>query len=425
MPKLRLISRRRFGEGVVGKRFRNYLHLELKYVYSGFASSIVAAVFSIVYSKDLGAQNRGIVTAILLANMFFSSVLSGGVNITYKSHRGIITAAKHFVAYLQFSLLHTVLTTLLVSLSLLIYSNLKNEIPEKLLYLTVGYTIACTFITQTNQLLISFSKIKLKLKYDFLVVTIQPLFYIILKFQFDITPASAVLLSFTFSYLLITSLIILHLLPSLKKINTRVDSLSRGSLKDLIKQSASIRSFSILTALTDRFDRIIVLILFSASEFGVYSFAIGFIAFFRFLPDSISNLIMSKNSKLSDYLESRLTPLRALFTFFASTAAAITIASLIPRYMGEEWRISSLTLAIYFYSEILRGLYIVRVTSFFSINKDKTPFRSILAIILVTIVGVFFLKGFLGVSSVPFALFLGYCVSLLYLSSIKRRVQRT
>jgi len=424
MPKLRLISRPRFKEGVVKKKFGKYLHLELKYIYSGFASSIIAAVFSIVYSKDLGAQNRGIVTAILLANMFFSSVLSGGVNIAYKSHRGIITAAKHFAAYLQFSILHTVLTTMLVSLSLLIYSKLKSEIPEKLLYLTVGYTIACTLITQTNQLLISFSKINLKLKYDFLVVTIQPIFYIIFKMQFDLSAASAVLLSFTFSYLTITSLIVLHLLPSLKKINAGIDSRSRGSLKDLIKQSASIRSFSILGALTDRVDRIIVLILFSPSEFGVYSFAIGFIAFFRFLPDSISNLIMSKNSKLADFLESRLTPLRTLFTFFASTAGAITISFLIPKFMGEEWRISSLTLALYFYAEILRGLYFVRVTSFFSVGKDKTPARSILTIILVTITGVCLLKGFLGVSGVPFALFLGYSLGLFYLNSINRRGRR-
>ena len=398
-----------------------FRHIELKYLYSGFASSIIAALFAIVYSKDLGAQNRGVVTTILLSNLFYASILSGGVNIAYKSHRGDITAKRYLLAFIRFSFILVFSISILVTLSLVLYSSFKNSVPVSLLILSVLYTISCAFITQLNQVLISFAKISTKLKLDLVVVSLQPIIFFSLQHYSDYSTASLVLMSFSLSYLIVSILTIARLWPLIKNSFFMDNKRLSGSLPNLIRNTHSIRSFSILTAFADRIDRIIVLILFSPTQFGVYTFAIGFIGFFRFIPDGLSTLIMSQNSKLATFLESQLTRIRLLIAFLVFTLAAITLASAIPRLMGEEWRISPVTLAFCFYVEFLRGVYIVKITPYFSLDSNKFPAWSIVLIIAVTTVSVLILKDFMGTTSVPISLFLGYLFGLFLIRILRKR----
>jgi O-antigen/teichoic acid export membrane protein len=394
------------------RKFLKFGHLELKYVYSGFSSSIIAAIFSILYSRDLGAQNRGIVTAVLLVNLFFASVLSGGVNISYKSHRGEITAQSHFHAFVRFSVLLVIVTPTLVGITLLLYSTLKTPIPTKLLILSIIYSASCGVITQINQILISFSKISSKLLFDLLVVALQPALYYSLKVFLGTSSATAVLLSLTLSYAVVSIMIVLRLKSSRQLLWNRPELGNSVNLANLIRKSKSIRSFSILTAIADRIDRIIVLILFSPSQFGVYTFAIGFIAFFRFVPDALSTLIMSKNTKLANYLEARASRLRIILLLATFTIAAILLSKIIVNYMGQEWKISAVTLAFCFYGELLRGIFIVKITPYFTLENNKTPARSVICVIIITLAGLFISIGFLGILSVPVSLFLGYLITI-------------
>jgi hypothetical protein len=394
-------------------RFR---HLELQYLYSGFAGTLIAGIFSILYSKDLGSQNRGIITAIFLANLLFTSLISGGVNLSYKSHRGNITAASHLWAYVKFSILHIALTSLMVVLSLLAYSFFKTPIPPKILFLSMIYTVASALITQVSNLLISFAKIKLKLAFDLMAVLIQPIAYYVFKNLAGLTAASSILVSFILSYFLVAIVILRKLMPIFRIEESNYESAASGSLSNLIKTSNSIRAYSVLSAITDRLDKIVVLILFSPSQFGVYTFALGFIAFFRFLPDALSNLILSKNLKIALFLESWVTRIRFLVVFLIFSVAALMLSRLIPRFMGEEWRISAMVLAFCFYSEILRGVYIVRLTPLFSLKDNGFPTRTTFGIIVITLIGVFFLNDSMGIASVPASLSLGYLIGLMVLN---------
>jgi hypothetical protein len=183
--------------------------------------------------------------------------------------------------------------------------------------------------------------------------------------------------------------------------------------KELFLAAKSNIGYSISIGILDRIDRIIVLVIFPANIYGVYSYLTGILVFTRFIPDSISTLIIAKktliNIRISTLFHKML--LLVLSVFFGAIAYLITEKTF---YEGNT--ILLLVAILFGFSELLRATYISSMSHMFERSGDKTPFRtSIFLLMSSTFLGTILVQ-FFGLLGIPFALALSYLVVLRYLN---------
>jgi O-antigen/teichoic acid export membrane protein len=269
------------------------------------ASSAITAglsiAFSFIYSYDLGAQNRGIVGMIFLSSLLFSTVALGGLNLTFRSHKLPITTQKHGPAFLFLSVASSFLGAIFVILIGSIYSILKTNVPDKLLYISVLYAFLSIILSQFFQILLSKGLISIRWKLDLLMIAIQFFTYLLLRLLDLTSPAISVFVAFITSYGILLAICIFII--QYKAILVFRQLIDKKDLLELLNASKNNIRYSTQMAVLDRLDRVFVLVFFPTSTFGVYSFMTGVVSFTRFIPESFSTLIVAK--KLEG-LESRI-----------------------------------------------------------------------------------------------------------------------
>jgi hypothetical protein len=177
--------------------------------------------------------------------------------------------------------------------------------------------------------------------------------------------------------------------------------------------SKSNVGYAVSIGILDRVDRIIVLIVFPASVYGVYSYLTGIITIARIVPDSISTLIVAKKTfvkiKISTVFQIALT--LAISTLFGVVAYLVTEKTF---YEGDSL---FLWVAIFFcFAELLRATYVSGISHLFQRPGDRTPLKTSLFLLFsFTVLSTIMVQIF-GLFGIPFALTLSYLVVLHYLN---------
>ena len=389
---------------------RHWWSPEWSYMASSAITASLSITFSFLYSRDLGAQNRGIVGMIFLSSLLFSTITLGGLNLTFRSHKFPITTQKHGVAFLLLSFISSFLGALFVMLVSSIYSTLKSNVPVKLIYISVIYTFLSIILSQVFQMILSFGLISIRWKLDLLMISIQIIAYLLFQYLNLTSSAISVFVSFISSYAIllgISILIIWH-----KKILKFSDLLIKKNLHELLTASKNNIRYATQMAILDRIDRVVVLIIFPTSTFGVYSFMTGVISFTRFIPDSFSTLIVAK--KLEG-LEHRIhfSSLMRKLTLLIVTFLVGGISYIFTKFtFGTTYSVSFWIPLLFTFSELLRGTYISRVSYLVRNYFSKVPSHSSLLILLLFISLNIIFAGWLGLITIPLALVTSYYISL-------------
>lgn len=383
---------------------------ERSYMASSAITASLSIAFSFLYSRDLGAQNRGIVGMVFLSSLFFSTVALGGLNLTFRSHKLPITTQKHGVVFLLLSVISSFLGALFVMLASSIYSTLKSNVPEKLIYISVIYAFLSIILTQVFQIILSCGLISIRWKLDLLMISIQIIAYLLLRYLDLTSSAISVFIAFITSYAMLLGISVLIIWD--RKILKFGDSLYKKRLIELITASKNNIRYSTQMAILDRIDRVVVLIIFPASTFGVYSFMTGVVSFTRFIPESFSTLIVAK--KLEG-LEGRIhfSSLMRKLTLLVATFLVGGISYIFTKFtFGTTHSVSLWIPLLFTFSELLRGTYISRVSYLVRNYISKVPSHSSLLILLLfTSLNVIFAE-WLGLITIPFALVISYYISL-------------
>jgi hypothetical protein len=391
--------------------FRNWSP-QKTFLLASSATSCIALFLSFVYSRELGANNRGVVGMIFLISLLYSTVALGGLNLTFKSQREPISTDMHLKAFILISLLASLFGSLSTLSLAIVYSNLKSNVPINLLVMGSIYSFFSVALNQFFQILLAKGLTSLKWKLDLFMVLIQTFLYFSLRSTLDISIAVCILLSFTFSYafliIFISKFVLKRLIISFEdseRVSTRV--------KDLMLASKSNVGYAVSIGILDRVDRIIVLIVFPASVYGVYSYLTGIITFARIVPDSISTLIVAKKTfvkiKISTVFQIALT--LAISTLFGVVAYLVTEKTF---YEGDSL---FLWVAIFFcFAELLRATYVSGISHLFQRPGDRTPLKTSLFLLFsFTVLSTIMVQIF-GLFGIPFALTLSYLVVLHYLN---------
>lgn len=374
-------------------------------------TSSIALILSFIYSRELGANNRGIIGMIFLVSLLYSTVVIGGLNLTFKSQRSPISTHTHLRAFISISLLVSVIGSLVTLSVEIIYSNLKTPVPVNLLVMGGIYSLFSVALNQFFQILLAKGLTSLKWKLDLIMVLIQTLLYFFVRNNLDFSIAVCVLISFTSSYALLIIFISQFVLKKQSFFSGESERIF-SRIRELLVASKSNIGYAVSTGILDRMDRVVVLIIFPANVYGLYSYLTGIIAFARFIPDSLSTLIIAKKT----FIQIKISTVFQKVSILATSALVGVIAYLITDKTFNDGNSNLLWVAVLFcFSELLRATYVSGMSHLFQRSGDKTPFKTSIFLLFSFTTFSAISVQFFELFGIPFALALSYLLVLRYL----------
>jgi len=338
---------------------RRFPPVSVNYFLSKANSVFLGLVFSILYSRALGPESKGILTVVFLSTVLFSQIINGGIDLSFRSRLNGIEPKESAPEYFTFSILSSLLITAITLIIVQFYALLKVPIASNYLIVSIGYVFLAVFSEQVTQYLLSLGNFQSLWKIEMPTIFFQmSTYFVLLKFS-TLSTAVSVLLSFSFSYLVIIFRGYKVILKSIH-FESAKGTLHLKVLK-LIRISRDNFFYNFLLSLIDRFDRLIVLWVFSTTVFGKYSVATGIILTARFFPETIGNLILGNQSGGMRRIFQKFKTLTVLVLLVLPVTLGILVQAFIKQFFGDSWTIGLLVIVLFAYSELFRAIYFVQV----------------------------------------------------------------
>lgn len=324
----------------------------LKSLFTSFAVLGISFVTSILHARLLGPEMRGEYGSIMLVASFIATLTQLGLGESYLFHRRKFYSTQGMLSFLFVALL-----IVFTSSFILIYgggSLITFDGPHWVLCSFVVLMSVSAFLTNISRLqsslnvcnmqqLLSISSIALLLIYCF-------------YFDIGLTPLKTM-------YIALVSLILglFIILPFIyssevrnKKINFNIEWLSTYSY------GFKTYGTSIVGLLVSNFDKIFLMFIGGAFDFGVYIVAFNTSRIIGIIPQTLSNVIFSKfagtdESNLAD-VTSRVFSLLFLPILSIALLMAIFGGYFIPLLFGEEYSKAIIPFSILVVECVISGL---------------------------------------------------------------------
>jgi O-antigen/teichoic acid export membrane protein len=333
-------------------------------------SVFLGLVFSILYSRALGPESKGILTVVFLSTVLFSQIINGGIDLSFRSRLNGIRPEDSAPEYFIFSTMSSLLVTAISLITLQVYAHLKVPIAGNYFVVSIGYVFLAVLSEQMTQYILSLGNLRSLWKIEMPTIFFQMATYLVLVKLSIFSTAVSVLISFSFSYLVI-------IFRGYKVIlgNLNFESLNRIThlkVLKLLRTSKNNFFYNFLLSFIDRFDRLIVLWVFSSSVFGKYSVATGIILTARFFPETIGNLILGNQSAGIQRVFQKFKPAVILILFILPIVLGIVVKAFIAHFFGNFWAVGLLVIILFGYSELFRAIYFVQVNRLLHDAKRHT-----------------------------------------------------
>ena len=381
------------------------------YLASRAISAFLALIFSIVYSRSLGPENRGILGAVFLFVLLFSQFLCGGFNLTFRTSASKWNPEDYVWKFLKLSSLLSCLVAIVGTISIYLYSQSRGGLATNYLTMSFFYFLVTVLSDQLTQIMLALLQFNIIWKVEIAIISIQILLYLFFTHTGQISVGIAVLLSFTFSYTLVIGWYLKFLLVTKRYV--RLKSSNTTLPINLFQNIHKNYIFVIFTGVADRIDRLIVLFVFSSAIFGKYAVMTGLILAFRFIPESFSNLILSGRAKRMVRFVAKFRVLDFFLAMGLPLVAAYILEILVSRIFGENWLITFWAIALFAFSEMLRTIYVVRVNALLHSNTSTSiHIQSAILVLVVELIFAFFAWNLNNITFVPAGLCLGYALTI-------------
>ena len=380
----------------------------------GLATAL-ALGFALLYSRQLGVTNRGFVAAIMTFSVVTLILITSGTTLTLRNLAAKDEFLSYFYGFKTLIAIELSAALVLFIFEILIFSTFKNEIPFSLFLISIVYFFACGMHLVSMEILLALYKFKIASQFEILTVILQIAFFLIFSQAQSISIAARLLLSMSIAYIIISGLIVLNLRGSIG--SWRCFS----SPQHFLKKSKGSHSIGGVLGLVDRFDRVIVSWLLPVSVLAQYSVMSSFIAFFRFLPDAYTKILVSLKMEKLGHLQSKRFLLESLAV---CTLLMLIFLSrvLIERLLGPGWLLPLGVSVLFAIQELARGRFQVSGTVKISLGNSAATNRASLFLGLFAIPLSVIATLLLGVYGVPLGFILTY-VTLLYFLNYRKVVE--
>ena len=394
------------------------------YIGGRFSTLIISFMFSVIYSRLLGLENRAVLTFIftIVSLLVLGFTASLGLSLRERLSRTHQTSIE-LLTYFKNLLSLTFIILCVFNIFLFLYSQIVGLLSIKIYLVASLLLISSSFIQGMNDCLVALDRLRTVILFEISQVITQIIVFIILEHFFDFSYINAVMFAITTTYftsgMIISVLVWKSELILLKDISDNLQPNFITYCKDSIR-------VILPTILIDRVDKLLIAIFLPLSTLSKYSILLTFVSLFRFIPESVSKMYFSKHKiniqirKFGSLPILIFIPVCIGFGYYLYKIMTLIL-------LGEEWLMPiDIFLLVGFY-ELIRGIYVVSINRHYAIGNFKIgnfiPSTSLM-VFLSLLLPLIFLE-FLGIRGIPIGLALGYLLILLLGRSLQKHSNYT
>ena len=394
------------------------------YIGGRFSTLIISFMFSIIYSRLLGLDNRAVLTFIFTIVSLLVLGFTASLGLSLRERLSRTDQVSHELLFYFKNLLSLTFALLCVfDISLFIYSQIVAQLSIKIYLVASLLLISSSFIQGMNDCLVALDRLRTVMLFEISQVVTQIIAFIILEHFFDLSYINAVMLAITSTYIA-SGLIISVLIWKSGLIERHVISVStRPNFISYCKDSIKV---VLPTILIDRIDKLLIAIFLPLSTLSRYSILLTFVSLFRFIPESVSKMYFSRHKINMQILKLRSLPVLIL------VPVVIGVGYFSYRFMtlillGRDWLLPfDIFLLVGFY-ELVRGIYVLSINRHYAIGNftvgNLIPSTSLLVFLSVLLPLIFLV--ILGIRGIPIGLTLGYLLILLRGRWLQKQINYT
>jgi len=380
------------------------------YLLGRAGATFASLTLALVYSRDLGVVNRSSISVIMSTNALLWVVLTSGATLTIRkigwknAGNGVIRSFNSVIAG-QFAV---IILIYLVVINL--YSQIKNPIALNLMILSLFYVTASGIHLILMELLISAQRFKSAGILEILTVVSQLTLYITGSHIYDLSTTARLLLAFSFSYLLVST-VALYLILETKKF-----TFGLSSPWEFLQRSRYNHVLGASLGFLDRIDRLLVGFLLAAPILGKYAVATSLITLLRFFPDGVSKLIMAKKVTLKRFIFIR----RELVVISGILLSVFVISfsrEVVYFWLGPDWVLGISIYAAIAMQELSRGLFQIVANQNILNDSARAVHRAAVLVPILAVLSAIIGLNLFGIIAVPGA----FCASYLTGIVVMRR----
>ena len=353
------------------------------------------------------------VSALILTYIFTS-----GVSLALRSKAPSEIKNEEYFGFLTLIALAGILVGALNCSLLLIYSQLKTDIPGPIYVVCFVYSFFACVNMGYQDALLAMNNLKLATIFDFTTVAVQ-----IATMTFFITLSQtsliiSVFIAFIFSYALIsfaTGAVFLNSFP----INF---SLLPSGMQSVLKQSRQQHLFGIANGLVDRIDRFLIGLILPIGILAKYALLSSIISFARFFPDAAVklNLLRHHQGKAKKRITS--DPGTVIAIAAVGISFALCAQLFIKFVFGEIWLLPLSVGFLFVAQEILRGNYQIKAVQLIAVGGKSEVSKISLLLIILSVSFIVVGSLVFGVFGVPIAMVCVYLILTLRISRVLKRI---
>jgi len=369
-------------------------------------TSGLALVLALYYTKLLGVEKRSILVFIMVSALILTVILTSGISLTLRSRPTGSIKSSDLVSFLSIITASGVLVGVLNTLLLTYYAGIRSDLTTAIYIICFIYSFFACVNLGFQEALVARGNLKLAAFFDLITILVQGLSLLFFVYLDQTSLFISVMISFVFSYLLI-SFATLSVFIQTESINfSNVISTS----KQLIKTSGNNQLFGIANGLVDRMDRFLIGLIMPLALLSKYALITSVISFTRFFPEAYNRILLLRHHS-TEPRQKRTFGITGLMLISIGVVVFVLLAQLFIEFIfGNKWVLPLEVAALFAFQEILRGYYQSNAIKLVSLGGSRfISYISFFLILIAVLLMVLLINQF-GLIGAPISMILIYLV---------------
>jgi O-antigen/teichoic acid export membrane protein len=313
----------------------------------------MALVLALYYTKLLGVEKRSILVFIMVSALILTVILTSGISLTLRNRPTSSIKSSDLVSFLFIITGSGVLVGVLNTLLLTYYEGIRSDLTIAIYIICFIYSFFACVNLGFQDALVARGNLKLAAFFDLITILVQGLSLLFFVYLDQTSLFMSVMISFVFSYLLI-SFATLSVFIQTESMNfSKVFSNS----KELVKTSSKNQLFGIANGLADRIDRFLIGLIMPLALLSKYALITSIISFTRFFPEAYNRILLLRHHS-TEPGQKRTFSISSLMLAASGIVIFVLIAQFFIEFVfGNNWALPLEVAVLFAVQEILRGYY--------------------------------------------------------------------
>jgi O-antigen/teichoic acid export membrane protein len=369
-------------------------------------TSGLALVLALYYTKLLGVEKRSILVFIMVSALILTVILTSGISLTLRNRPTSSIKSSDLISFLFIITGSGVLVGVLNTLLLTYYAGIRSDLTSAIYIICFIYSFFACVNLGFQDALVARGNLKLAAFFDLITILVQGLLLLFFVYLDQTSLFMSVMISFVFSYLLI-SFATLSVFIQTESMNfSKVVSNS----KQLIKTSSNNQLFGIANGLADRIDRFLIGLIMPLALLSKYALITSIISFTRFFPEACNRILLLRHH-LTEPGQKRTFSITSLMLAASGIVIFVLIAQFFIGFVfGDKWVLPLEVAVLFAVQEILRGYYQTNAVNLVALGGSRFISHISFFLILSAVSLMVLLINQFGLIGAPISMILIYIV---------------